>query len=121
MEAMRQMLGAVFIALGEAAGPEVLAEACGTITHAVETGAVDDPYARAALRTLVRACEPSAISSLAAAISRSMDDLSPETPVDDVLAIIRLVDTLESALDRLAMAVAPPPVTLISTVAAVEA
>jgi hypothetical protein len=55
MESFRQALGAVYIALAEAAGgDEVLARANVILTDAVNTGAVDDPYARSALQALVR-------------------------------------------------------------------
>jgi len=55
------------------------------------------------------------VTNLAAAVIDRVDDLSPETPVEDIYAIMNLVDTLDAALDRLALAVAP--VTSISTVA----
>jgi hypothetical protein len=54
MEAFRQMLGAVYVALAETAGDEVLDCANVILTDAINTGAVDDPYARHALRALVR-------------------------------------------------------------------
>jgi hypothetical protein len=55
MEAFRQMLGAVYVALAEAAGgDEVLDRANDILTDAVNTGVVDDPYARSALEALVR-------------------------------------------------------------------
>jgi hypothetical protein len=54
MEAFRQMLGTVYVALADAAGEGVLADANRIIEDAIDNGAVDDPYARSALRTLVR-------------------------------------------------------------------
>jgi hypothetical protein len=56
MESFRQALGAVYVALAEAAGgDEVLDRANGILADAVDTGAIDDPYARSAIRALVRA------------------------------------------------------------------
>jgi hypothetical protein len=55
MESFRQALGAVYVALAEAAGgDEVLDRANDILTDAINTGAVDDPYARSALQALVR-------------------------------------------------------------------
>jgi hypothetical protein len=55
MESFRQALGAIYIALAEAAGgDDVLERANNILTDAVDTGAVDDPYARSALSALVR-------------------------------------------------------------------
>jgi hypothetical protein len=59
MESTRQMLGAMFVALGSAGGPAALASACQTLTRAIKAGAVPDHYARKALETLVQACDPS--------------------------------------------------------------
>jgi 2-hydroxychromene-2-carboxylate isomerase len=54
MESFRQALGAIYVALADAAGGEqVLQGANRILTAAVDTGAVDDPYARAALRALI--------------------------------------------------------------------
>jgi hypothetical protein len=57
MESVRQMLGTMFIALANAAGDGVLDAACETITRAVDSGGVDDLYARSALEALVRSCK----------------------------------------------------------------
>jgi hypothetical protein len=55
MESFRQALGAVYVALAEAAGGDnVLQKANEILTDAVDTGAVDDPYARRAIKALVR-------------------------------------------------------------------
>ena len=55
MESFRQALGAVYFALAEAAGGDaVLDRASDILTDAVISGAVDDPYARAAVMALVR-------------------------------------------------------------------
>jgi hypothetical protein len=55
MESFRQMLGTVYVALAEAAGEGALADANRIIEDAIDNGTVDDPpYARSALRTLVR-------------------------------------------------------------------
>jgi len=54
MEAFRQALGAVYFALAEAAGgDEVLDHANDILANAVTSGAIIDPYARAAVMTLV--------------------------------------------------------------------
>jgi hypothetical protein len=58
MESARQMMGAMFIALGDAGGPAVLARACSTLTKAVEAGAIPDAYARKAIQALVESCDP---------------------------------------------------------------
>jgi hypothetical protein len=55
MEAFRQMLSTVYIALAEAAGEGALEDANKIITNAIDCGSVDDVYARSALRALVRA------------------------------------------------------------------
>jgi hypothetical protein len=109
-EAFRQMLGAAFIALGDAAGPDALKRACSTVTTAINTDAVRDPYAKAALRTLVASCETpapvSTIAELMAEIGEAIESLTPETPPADILSIIRVVDALDEALVRLGLAVA---------------
>jgi hypothetical protein len=54
MESFRQALGAIYVALADAAsGEQVLQDANSILTAAVDTGTVDDPCARAALRALV--------------------------------------------------------------------
>jgi hypothetical protein len=59
MESFRQALGAVYIALAEAAGgEEVLDRANVILTDAINSGAVDDIYARSALQALVRNSMP---------------------------------------------------------------
>jgi hypothetical protein len=55
------------------------------------------------------------VTGLAAAIVGRLDDLSVDTPIEDLKALIALVEALEAAMDKLALAVAP--VTAISTVA----
>ena len=56
-EATRQMLGTVFIALADAAGPDVMDRAVATISRAIEVGAVPDEFAKASLKALVRSCQ----------------------------------------------------------------
>jgi hypothetical protein len=56
------------------------------------------------------------IGALAAAISDKIETLDVETAPDDVLATIDLLDALECALDRLALAI-DEPVTAINTYA----
>jgi hypothetical protein len=51
---------------------------------------------------------PINLTSLSAAISARVDVLTPDSPPDDVLAIIGLLETLNSALDRLALAFDEP-------------
>jgi hypothetical protein len=59
MESFRQALGAIYFALAEAAGgDEVLDRASDILTDAVISGAIDDPYARAAVMALVRSSTP---------------------------------------------------------------
>jgi hypothetical protein len=55
--------------------------------------------------------------TLAAAISAKMDALDVDTAPDDVLATIALVDALDRALDRLALAI-DAPIVEINTYAA---
>jgi hypothetical protein len=62
MESVRQMLGTMFIALADASGDDVLERACETITRAIDTGSVDDLYARSALEGLVRSCKVKAVA-----------------------------------------------------------
>jgi hypothetical protein len=55
MESFRQALGAIYVALADAAGgDEVLRNANTILTNAVDEGAVNDPYARTMLKWLVR-------------------------------------------------------------------
>lgn len=55
MESFRQALGAIYVALAEASGgDDVLDRANSILTNAVNTGAIDDPYARSAIIALVR-------------------------------------------------------------------
>ena len=55
MESFRQALGAIYVALADAAGgDDVLRNANTILTDAVDAGAVDDPYARTMLKWLVR-------------------------------------------------------------------
>ena len=61
MESFRQALGAVYVALAEAAGGDaVLHDANLILTDAVNTGAIDDPYAREAIMAMVRSSKPEA-------------------------------------------------------------
>jgi hypothetical protein len=57
MEGMRQMIGAIFVALGTAAGEEVMRDATDILKGVLDAGAVDDSYARSALQHLIRAAE----------------------------------------------------------------
>jgi hypothetical protein len=110
-ETTRQALGAAFIALASAGGEGALEQACATITAACDSGAVSDPAARDALRTLVRSCVSSeiidALVVLESERAELMERLSPETPRAEILALIGIVDRMDDALGRLAMAAAP--------------
>jgi hypothetical protein len=57
MEAVRQMLGAIYVALATAGGEEVMRNANDILKAALDAGAVDDVYARSALTHLVRSAE----------------------------------------------------------------
>ena len=58
MEAVRQMIGTIYLALAEAAGgDDVLEDANQIIIDALDSGAVDDIYARSVLLTLVKSCD----------------------------------------------------------------
>jgi hypothetical protein len=57
MEAIRQMLGAIYVALATAGGEEVMRNANDILKAALDAGAVNDVYARSALTHLVRAAE----------------------------------------------------------------
>jgi len=59
---------------------------------------------------------PVNLISLGAAVTARVEGLTVDSSPDDILAIIGLVETLESALDRLALAF--EPITSINTVAA---
>ena len=57
MEAVRQMLGAIYVALATAGGEEVMRNANDIIKAALDAGAVNDAYAQSALKHLVRSAE----------------------------------------------------------------
>ena len=57
MEAIRQMLDAIYVALATAGGEEVLRNADDILKAALDAGAVDDAHARSALKHLVRSAE----------------------------------------------------------------
>jgi hypothetical protein len=61
---------------------------------------------------------PVTLMSLAAAIEARVNALTLDSPPDDVLAIIGLLETLEGTLDRLALAVAPLAINTVADVAA---
>jgi hypothetical protein len=54
VESVRQMLSAMYVALTEAAGGDVLRDANPILKDAIDCGAVDDIYARSALLTWSR-------------------------------------------------------------------
>jgi hypothetical protein len=57
MESTRQMMSAIYCALASTMGEGALEGANRIIEDAIDTGAVDDPYARSALAALVRSCK----------------------------------------------------------------
>ena len=115
-ESTRQAIGAAFIALASAAGLGALEAACETITVACDTGAVSDVAARDALRILVASCGGSKeirdVEALGREIDYRVERLSPESPIEDLRALVELADALDAALDRFALAVAPVPTTI---------
>ena len=56
MESIRQIIGTIYLAFANAVGDDTLKEANQTIIDSVDSGAVNDIYARSALMTLVRSC-----------------------------------------------------------------
>jgi len=54
MESFRQMLNAVYFAATSAGGEDVRQSANEFLADAVNTGAIDDPYARSAIMSLLR-------------------------------------------------------------------
>ena len=61
MESIRQMMSAIYLALGNAVGESALEHANRTLDDAVNSGAVDDPYARDAIMSLVRSSKMEAV------------------------------------------------------------
>jgi hypothetical protein len=57
MESIRQMIGTIYLAFGNAVGEPALEQANKTILSACNSGAVDDVYARSALLAMVRSAE----------------------------------------------------------------
>jgi hypothetical protein len=57
MESVRQMLGCIYLALAHAGTEREMRVANGIIRDALDSGAVDDLYARNALLRLVRSAE----------------------------------------------------------------
>jgi hypothetical protein len=124
----REVCNTIYIAFGSAAGIGVLDEANAIITAAIKDGAVRDPEAREVLRHLAAACPPDTLeqandaaanllgsaSALASAISddslarlsghiaRRMAAINATTPVDEIRAIIGMIDAVEGYVNRLA-------------------
>jgi len=61
---------------------------------------------------------PVTLMSLSAAIEARVAVLTPASPPDSILVLIGLVETLESALDRLAMEFEPAAINTVADVAA---
>jgi hypothetical protein len=57
---------------------------------------------------------PVSLVSLSAAIASRADNLTPDSPADDLLAIIRLTERLEGLLDRLAIEFKPDSITTVA-------
>jgi hypothetical protein len=62
MESIRQMIGTIYLAFGNAVGEPALEQANKIIENCIDSGAVDDPYARSALRTLVRSTKSKVVA-----------------------------------------------------------
>jgi hypothetical protein len=54
MEAFREIVGALYVALATAAGEDVLADANNLLRDSLNAGCINDPYARTVIETLVR-------------------------------------------------------------------
>jgi hypothetical protein len=126
-ESTRQALGAIFFALAGAAGEFATEDACDTLVIALDSGAVDDPAARAALATLVRlsasdklaevkgaianltqsagalsnATGDDSFARITAHIGRRISRITPSTPVDEIRAIADMVEAVEAAASRI--------------------
>jgi hypothetical protein len=54
VESFRKIIGAVYVALATAAGPDVLAQANVMLQDGLDAGSVNDPYVRSVLEALIR-------------------------------------------------------------------
>jgi hypothetical protein len=124
--ATRQMIGATYIAVCSAAGIGVLDEANQILADAIESRSVSDPEAREALRILIQSCPPDTLdqaneaaanlsestSALASAIgddslarlsghiARRVGAINASTPVDEIRAIVGMIDAVEAFVER---------------------
>ena len=74
MESFQQALGAVYVALAVTSGrDDVLDRANAILTDAINTGAIDDPYARSAITSLVRSCSAERLTVPALHVRRGME------------------------------------------------
>jgi hypothetical protein len=126
----REFLNTIYIAFATASGAGVLDEANVIISEAVDEGCIRDPEACEALRHLVGACPPDTIeqandaaanlaesvgdlstavgdtsmSNLSAHIARRVASINASTPIDEIAAIVDMVDALEAAARRVKVA-----------------
>jgi hypothetical protein len=134
-QATREMIGACYIAVCDAAGIGVLDTANATLMNAVKNGGISDPTARKALEALVEACQPpdttpaltaamvnveesvgalshaigdESVARISKHISRRIGRINPLTPKSEIKAIIEMVEALDAALDRIHAAHQPP-------------
>jgi hypothetical protein len=124
--ATRQMIGATYVAACSAAGIGVLDEANRILADAIKSRSVSDPEARAALKILIQACPPdtleqaneaaanlsesaSALGSaigddnlarLSGHIARRVGAITAKTPVDEIRAIVGMIDAVEGYVNR---------------------
>jgi hypothetical protein len=127
-ETTREVVNTIYIAFAGAAGIGVLDEANAIIMAAVKDRSVRDPAAREALRHLVAACPPDTLeqandaaanllgstSALASAIgddslarlsghiARRVAAINASTPVDEIRAIVGMIDAVEGYVNRAA-------------------
>jgi hypothetical protein len=102
----RQALGAIFIALASVAGPGAIGEACATLTRACDSGAIPDPHAHAAIRSLVASCAESVALDEAYAlvdqISSRLEAFSLDAPpVEELKEMLAAVEQLDETVGRL--------------------
>jgi hypothetical protein len=125
-ETTREVVNTIYIAFGGAAGIGVLDEANAIIMAAVKDRSVRDPEAREVLRHLVAACPPDTLeqaneaaanllgstAALASAIgddslarlsghiARRVAAINASTPVDEIRAIVGMIDAVDGSVNR---------------------
>jgi hypothetical protein len=127
-ETTREVINTIYIALGTAAGIGVLDAANAIIAAAVKDRSVRDPAARDVLRHLVAACPPDtleqaneaaanlsestlelasaiggdSLARLSGHIARRVAAINASTPVDEIRAIVGMIDAVEGYVNRVA-------------------